>query len=115
VPDLAPAGSASVRDLSLGYLAVHADGDLVLVRRQSFAAGWQLDGLPAGVTAQRFVADGWAIGWVIHGLDGRSVVLRVRYRDDPTGAMAVWSLPLVLLLAMCCTDWSRVRSNRVRP
>jgi hypothetical protein len=106
--------SATVRDLSHGYLAVHADADAVLVQHQAYAAGWVLDGLPGGVTSERFVADGWANGWVIHGLNGRSVVLRIRYRDDPVGPLAIWSLPLALLVALCCTDWSRLRSNRVR-
>jgi hypothetical protein len=112
----APPGSnaIAVRDLSHGYLALHADGDVVLVQHQAFAAGWRLDGLPDGVTSTRFVADGWANGWVIHGLKGRSVVLRIRYRDDPVGPLSIWSLPLVLLLALGCTDWSRLRSNRVR-
>jgi hypothetical protein len=114
VPDPTSSAGATIRDLSRGFVAVHADGDAVLVQRQAYASGWQLDGLPAGVTAQRFIADGWANGWVIHGLNGRSVVLRTRYRDDPAGMIAVWSLPLVLLLALACTDWSRLRSNRVR-
>jgi hypothetical protein len=114
VPLPAAADAVTVRDLSHGYLALHAEGDAVLVQHQAYAAGWELDGLPSGVTVRRFVADGWANGWVIRGLDGRSLVLRVRYRDDPLGPLAIWSLPLVLLLAMCCTDWARLRSNRVR-
>jgi hypothetical protein len=114
VPAPPAAVSPTVRDLSRGYVAVHGEGDMVLVHRQAYASGWQLDGLPGGVTAEHFVADGWANGWVIHGMNGRSLVLRVRYRDDPIGPLAVWSLPLVFLLALGCTDWSRLRSNRVR-
>lgn len=116
LPDDAIAQSSAVvvRALDDRYASMRADGDAVLAFRQAYAPGWSLDGLPAGATARHIEVDGWANGWVVSGLAGRSVVLRVRYRDDPLVSLAVWSLLAVVLVGLACTDWRRARSNRVR-
>ena len=103
----------AVRGIDDRFVAMQADGDAVLVFRQAFADGWSLDGLPPGVTARHIEVDGWANGWLVHGIDGRSLVLHVRYRHAALVALSVWSLLVVLLVAVLCTDWRRVRSNRV--
>lgn len=108
---VAPSGDvadAEVRGLDGRYVAVTATDDVIVTFQQAFASGWSLDGLPAGATAEHLTADGWANAWRISGLDGRSVVLRAVYRAEGWVAYAVWSVLLVWVMALLCTDWQRL-------
>lgn len=110
LPDDLPA--VAVRTLGDRFVAVQGEGDVVLTFQQAYAAGWSLDGLPEGATAEHITANGWANGWVIRGLDGRAAVLSVQYRWEWLVVVAVWSVLAVWLVTLACTDWRRLFARR---
>jgi hypothetical protein len=103
-----------VRGLDGRFVAVTADRDVIITFQQAFATGWSLDGLPQGATAEHFEVNGWANGWRVHGLDGRSAVLHTTYRGEGLVAFAVWSVLVVWFVTLLCTDWPRWFRRRTR-
>lgn len=88
-------------------------GEVVFVFRQAYADGWQLDGLPSGVSSRHVMVDGWANGWVVSGLEGATADLRVTYRLSGVVSMAVWSIVLVVAAAVATVVAGRWRRRRI--
>jgi len=92
--------SARLTELDERTASLTADGPTLVVLRESFAAGWRMDGLPTGATARHVTAEGWANGWIVDGLDGRTARLSFRYAPDRLTVLAVWSAAAVIPFAL---------------
>jgi hypothetical protein len=104
----------TVNEIDDRFVSVRADGDMVLTFQQAWSRDWSLDGLPSGVTAEHVTVNGWANGWVLHGLAGRGAVLEVTYRYENLVGFAVWSMPVVWALALVSADWALIVRRRRR-
>jgi arabinofuranan 3-O-arabinosyltransferase len=71
---------------------------VVLTLAESYAAGWQVTGLPPGWTARHIVVDGYANGWILTGRGQASLALDYgpnRYQRVAT-AVSVLGIALVV-------------------
>lgn len=88
----------AVTDIGPRRAAIATGSDEVtVVFHQAYAPGWSLSGLPQGASARHVLADGWANGWVVDGLDGRQATIEVSYRWEHFVAAAVWSVVPVVV------------------
>ena len=106
---------ATVRTIDDRFAALRADGDVVLSFQQAYDARWSLSGLPKGATAEHVRVAGWANGWVIRGLDGRSAVVQAEFRGEDLVALLVWTAPALWFVALLLTDWGRFRRGSKVP
>jgi hypothetical protein len=103
-----------VTEIDQRFVSLRADGDVVLTFQQAWSSAWGLEGLPAGATAEHLQVNGWANGWIVRGLEGRGAVLEVTYRFENVVAIAVWSVPVVWVIALVCADWALIVRRRRR-
>jgi arabinofuranan 3-O-arabinosyltransferase len=88
---------------------LRSDGSTLVVLREAWAPRWELEGLPEGASARHVVADGWANGWVVDGLGGRTASLRFAYGPERLAGIAVWSAALVLPAALVALGVPQLR------
>jgi arabinofuranan 3-O-arabinosyltransferase len=81
----------------------------VAVARTAFAAGWTPDPAVAAVAGRHVVVDGWANGWEVP--PGTDAPPRPRFGPDRLVALAVWSLPVVLVAAVTASARGRRRTR----
>jgi hypothetical protein len=99
-----------------------ATAPFVIVLNESFSTGWRIKGLPSGVTAVQFVANGYANGWRIDpGNRSQPLHLTLTYAPQAMSNLA-WSASAVALPFAClggllrrplrCASALRRRSHR---
>lgn len=85
------------------------DGNAVLVLAESFAEGWQLDGLPEGWSAEPTVVDGWAMGWILAG--NGDADLELFFAPGRLVDLAGW-VSVATGVAVIVLSWSTWRRHR---
>ncbi|MCP4222503.1 MAG: hypothetical protein GY773_04080, partial [Actinomycetia bacterium] len=95
-----------------------ASGPFVLVLADSYASGWEIDGLPDGWTATHIEADGYANGWRIDGSGDAELTIRygpqrlVQYASMGSGATLMLVAMTIPLTAGRSRTWDRRESWR---
>ena len=95
----------------------NASGPFVLVLADSYAPGWDIDGLPDGWNATHVEIDGYANGWRIDGRGDAKLRVRygpqqvVQYATVASGAGLVMVLAMMVLVAWRGTVKRRIRES----
>lgn len=89
-------------------------GRFVLAMPDTNHAGWTLDGLPAGASADPVVVDGFRQGWVIDPGESTELHLTARFEPSQWVRIATWASVTVLALLLLVAAAGPLRHRRKR-
>lgn len=90
-------------------------GRFVLALPDTNHAGWTLDGLPTGASADPVVVDGFRQGWVIDAVESEPLHLTARFEPSRWVRIATWASITVLALLVLVGAGASVRRRKNRP